>query len=353
MNGSTVRRTLLQLVVLSSVIAMGCRSSSTVQQSQSAGLPIAKELEKTILPEYRVEPPDILLIESVRAIPKPPYKVEPLDVLFVQASPTLPDEPLSGLITVEADGTIKLPGSYGKAGPIQIKGKTIPEVQKYLEEKLGPIINANKLQVTVNLSQSRAPQRINGPHLIRPDGTIGLGTYGSVKVTGMTLPEVRQAIESVLSATLLDPEVSVDVQNYNSKLYYVILDGGGLGQTVHRLPITGNDTVLDAISQVSGLAAVSSKDRIWVSRPGPTGTCHNILPVDWCAVTELGDTGTNYQLYPGDRLFVASYPLVRVDSALARFISPIERILGVTLLGSSTVNSIRTDPNRLNNNFGN
>ena len=38
----------------------------------------------------------------------------------------------------------------------------------------------------------------------------------------------------------------MDVQGFNSKLYYVILDGGGAGQQVVRLPVTGNETVLDA-----------------------------------------------------------------------------------------------------------
>ena len=47
---------------------------------------VPRELEKTYLPDYRVEPPDILLIEAVKAVPKPPYRVEPLDVLFVQVT---------------------------------------------------------------------------------------------------------------------------------------------------------------------------------------------------------------------------------------------------------------------------
>jgi polysaccharide export outer membrane protein len=157
----------------------------------------------------------------------------------------------------------------------------------------------------------------------------------------MTLAEVRQAIEAHLSTFLLQPEISVDVQGYNSKLYYVIQDGGGVGQTVTRLPITGNDTVLDAVAQVSGLSAVSSQDRIWVSRPAPVGAGHQILPVDWRAVTECGDTATNYQLMPGDRVFVAAYPLVRVDNAMARAFAPVERVLGITLLGTSTARSIR------------
>jgi polysaccharide biosynthesis/export protein len=338
-------------LALATALAAGCHTMPS--GSGIVPAPVPSELEKVCLPDYRVEPPDILLIEAVRAIPKPPYRVEPLDVLFIQIHfPVDKDNPVAGPFTVEPDGTVNLGPFYG--GSVNLAGKTIPEVKLALERHLqesGP--KAKEPLVTVSLAQSRAGQRISGPHLVRPDGTIALGTYGSVRVTGLTLPEVRQAVETQLSAYLLNPEVSVDVQSYNSKLYYVILDGGGLGQTVYRLPVTGNDTVLDAISQVNGLAPVSSKDRIWVSRPAPIGCAHQILPVDWRAVSECGDTASNYQLMPGDRVFVASYPLVQMDSTLARVISPIERMLGVTLLGASTVNQIRTDPNRQFGRFNN
>lgn len=330
------RAALLSVLVLVPALTAGCHTPRSAAAFEPP--PVPRELEKVILPDYRVEPPDILLIEAVRTIPKPPYRVEPLDVLFIQLTPSLPDEPLSGPFTVEPEGTVNLGPSYG--GAVKVVGMTTAEVKAALEKHFRDL-KLRDPKVTVALAQSRAAQRISGPHLVRPDGTIALGTYGNVRVTGLTLAEVRRAVETHLSEYLLDPEVFVDVQNYNSKLYYVILDGGGIGQTVFRLPVTGNDTVLDAISQVNGLSAVSSKDRIWVSRPAPAGCPHQILPVDWRAVSECGDTVTNYQLMPGDRVFIAAYPLVRVDNALARVISPVERMFGITLLGTSTVTTIR------------
>jgi polysaccharide export outer membrane protein len=291
------------------------------------------------LPEYRVEPPDILLIEAVRAIPKPPYRVEPLDVLYVALEVPKVELSFASPFTVDPDGTINLGAAHG--GAVTVAGKTLPEVKAALEQHLVKVVGLKVNNLTVSLAQGRAAQRISGPHLVRPDGTISLGTYGTVRVTGMTLAEARRAIETQLSAFLLDPEVSVDVQGYNSKIYYVILDGGGAGQTVARFPITGNETVLDAISQLRGLTPVSCQDRIWVSRPAPAGCDHQILPVDWRAVSERGDTTTNYQVLPGDRVFVAAYPLTALDIKMARIIAPVERLLGVVLLGSSTVSAVK------------
>ena len=86
----------------------------------------------------------------------------------------------------------------------------------------------------------------------------------------------------------------------------MITAGGGLGDNVRRIPITGNETVLDAISAVNGLSQVSST-KIWIARPAPGGFgCEQIMPVDYEAITRGGLTATNYQIMPGDRVFIAS-----------------------------------------------
>ena len=151
-----------------------------------------------------------------------------------------------------------------------------------------------------------------------------------------------------------DPQVIVEVQGFNSKTYYVIMDGGGSGQQVVRLPMTGNETVLDAIANVNGLSPVSSTHHIWVA---PTGTelewALQVLPVDWYSVSTLGDPTTNYQILPGNRIYVDAQHAVMVDTYLARFLAPIERLLGITLLGSSTYWNLRNGGQYGNNNGGN
>ena len=87
---------------------------------------------------------------------------------------------------------------------------------------------------------------------------------------------------------------------YNSKVYYVIFDGGGYGQQLYRLPVTGNETVLDAISQLNGLPSFASLKEIWVARPAPDDACcDQVLPVDWAAITDRGATATNYRARTG------------------------------------------------------
>jgi polysaccharide biosynthesis/export protein len=297
---------------------------------------VPHELAKSTLSEYVIEPPDILQIDALYVVPLPPYKIKSLDSLAVRVTKTLPDEPIANLFPVDPDGTINLGLSYGR---VAVAGLTIAEAKAAIEKHLVTAAGLKEPRADVSIAEPRGLQQIRGPHLVRPDGSVSLGTYGSVQVTGLTLVEAKKAIEAQLSAYLQAPEISLDVAAYNSKVFYVIYDGGGAGQQIYRLPVTGNDTVLDAVSQVNGLSQVADKNRIWVAR-ATLGCQDQVFPVDWCGITALGRGDTNYQLMPGDRIYVKADALVTVDTRLARILSPIERLLGVTFLGSSTYRSV-------------
>jgi polysaccharide export outer membrane protein len=299
---------------------------------------LPRELAKSPLPPYVIEPPDILLIDALRVVPLPPYNIAPLDALFIQATNVLPTDPISGIFSVEPDGVVNLGASYGT---VKVVDMTLEEAKTAIEERL-KLAKIREPAVTVSLAQSRANQQIQGQHLVRPDGTVSLGLYGSVYVAGKSLDEAKASIEQHLSKYLFKPEVSVDVFAYNSKVYYIITDGAGFGEQVIRMPVTGNETVLDAIGQVSGLPGVASKQGVWIARPVPSGQApFQKLPVDWNGITRDGITTTNYQVMPGDRIYVMAQPIVTVDTFLGRYLAPIERVFGITLLGNSTIRALQ------------
>lgn len=194
-------------------------------------------------------------------------------------------------------------------------------------------------------------QPISGPFQVRPDGTVGLGFWGNVHVSGLTMDQAAEAIRRhvvsnpVLTDFKTKPEsivVILDVLAYNSKRYYILFDGGGFGEQVISFPVTGSETVLDAIANIGGLSDIASKRNIWVARRTPhPGQPWQILPVDWVGITQHGITFTNYQVLPGDRIYVKAQKLVTIDRTLARLFAPIERVFGITLLGASTVNQIQ------------
>ena len=115
----------------------------------------------------------------------------------------------------------------------------------------------------------------------------------------------------------------------------MVTQGAGLGDGVYRFSVTGNETVLDAISQIQGLEQVSSK-RIWIARPTREPGKIQVMPVDWEAITAQASTCTNYQILPGDRVFIAEDKWIAFDTGLAKIVAPFERIMGFTLLGAGT-----------------
>lgn len=289
-----------------------------------------RELQKTVLPEYVIEPPDILTIEGVHIVPKSPYSLRTLDVLNITVPGAITGSPIEGPYPVEPGGVVNLGQPYGS---VRVVGMTVEAAQEEITAHLEEY--CKEPEASVSLAQLAAAQNIFGQFLVGPDGTITLGSYGQVSVVGKTVTEAKNAIEDYLGRYLDRPEISMNLFAYNSKVYYVVIQGAGLGDGVFRFPITGNETVLDAISQTQGLEQVSSK-KIWIARPSRDTGNVKVLPVDWFAVTERGSAETNYQILPGDRVFVAEDKLVAFDTQIAKITAPLERIMGFTLLGAGT-----------------
>lgn len=296
----TLGRAVAVLLTVGGLAAAGCvhTGQSPLVVNPHAGPPVVvpppgavpTELGKVTLPEYVIEPPDTLRIEAY----------------LISRPEDRKDDP---------------------------NEKKDPKDAKTGEEL-----------------RSLPLQPVFGDYQVRPDGTVFLGIYGSVPVAGYTLSQAAMTIRSILAKQVYPPEgvdpnkmiVLLDVTQYQSKRYYVILDGGGNGEQVTPFPITGSETVLDALANVNGLHAVASKRNIWVARRCPIpGQPEQILPVDWVGITQHGVTATNWQIMPGDRIYVKAQRLVTIDTALARILNPIERLFGVTLLGASTVNQIQ------------
>ncbi len=313
-----------------------------------AGCPLPRELDMVSLPSHVVAPPDVLLIESVNSLRPPASPIvcgDGLTISIGRGEPIGPsDGPVvqrfkivDGIYVVGTDGHVNLGPIYGS---IKVQGMSISQVEMYIRNQLKKKLTNPTVAVT--LAQPQAKQHISGEHLVRPDGTVSLGIYGDVYVAGLDLKQTKCRIEQHLSRHIHNPEVNVDVLAYNSKIYYVITDGGGAGEQVFRFPCVGNETVLDAIANINGLPTVASKKDIWIARPSRPEEGHDqILQVDWNAISRGGATATNYQVLPGDRIYVQADKLITFDTFVAKFTAPFERIFGFVLLGNGTVRAIQ------------
>lgn len=336
--------------------AAGCTVNSEIRRTafDAGQTDIPAEMQKVSIPPYRVEAPDILAIELVNNIRPEDDPLRAGDELVIRASGTIPVDPtedpvekdfkqINGVFRVQTDGSVDLGPEYGS---VHIAGLTLRKSKEAIAKHLRDETGLANPKVAVSLPNVNGKQLISGEHLIRPDGTVSLGIYGNVYVNGMTLDDVKIAVEQHLTKFIHSPEIQVDVLAYNSKVIYIVADGGGSGESVVRVPFTGNDTVLDVMSQVDGLSEVAAKNNMWVARPGPHGAdAAQKMYVDWRGITQDAVTTTNYQLMPGDRIYVKADPMIATDSFIAKFTVPMSRLFGVTLLGNGTVTSIKRGAN--------
>ena len=294
-------------------LAGGCFHTQGVVVPPPPDGSVPTELNKVVLPRYVIEAPDVLLVQVL--VPPEHYFKPP------RGSEAGERPPATGTDKQPATGAAQPPNIANAPNPAGLPA--VPEdALKYFSAPL-------------------SPSPIDGNHLVQMDGTIDLGIYGSVPVAGMNIDQAREQVRAFIArVSNRNPEaiqVRVSVAAYNSKQFYVITDGAGYGEQVYPLPITGSETVLDAIGRIGGLPQVSSKRDMWVARRSPAGSPDQILPVCWEEITQQGITRTNYQVLPGDRIYVRAQKIISFDNALAKILQPIERVLGVILLGSETV----------------
>lgn len=330
----------LRVIAALMLFASGCQGIHEKPAMLPGECPsyVPREMDYVNLPTYRIEPPDILLIDAVRIVPKEPFRIETNDYLFINAVGTLPEQPINAAYLVSPGGTVNLGAAYGR---VKVDNLTLDEANLAVENQLKKTLRDP--QVSVTLAQYGAQSQIIGERIVGQDGRITMGNYGSVYVSGMTLNEATQAIMQQLSKKLQDPIISVSVASYNSKSFFVISEGAGLGDNIQRFPITGKETVLDAVVLVGGISRVANK-QIWIARPAPGAECDQILPVEWNQVVKGGSTTTNYQLLPGDRVFIADNPWADMSNTISRVTAPFERLFNISLLGANTFQTLQRFP---------
>ncbi len=149
------------------------------------------------------------------------------------------------------------------------------------------------------------PIILPGEQPVIQDGTIDLGAYGRPMVAGRTLAEIEQIASAAIANSTEVDRVTVQLVTRVSKMYYV------LGEVINpgSFQLEGRETVLDGILAAGGLSGKADVERVILTRPTPADSCREVFPVCYNNIVQLGDTTTNYQLAPGDRIFVSSRQL--------------------------------------------
>ena len=158
---------------------------------------------------------------------------------------------------------------------------------------------------------------------VRPDGKISLDLIGDVRVFGKTIVQIQEEIEARMSEFIVHPDVTVLLEASNSRQFYIFGEVARPGS--YRL--IGDVTVADALAQAAGPARFASLSSSRLIRP--TAEIPLTFKIDLEAITFKGDGTTNYELQPGDILYVPPNIWGRFGYALGTIFFPVQQILGL------------------------
>jgi protein involved in polysaccharide export with SLBB domain len=149
-----------------------------------------------------------------------------------------------------------------------------------------------------------SPIRFPSDQLVLADGTIDLGRYGRIVVAGMTVEDIETAVQLRVEDVEEDEVEPINVRliDPHGAVFYVLGEVNAPGS----YPLVGRETVLDAIIAAGGLTNRASPCDIVLTRPSAPHDCRVVLPICYRQITQIGDTTTNYQVMPGDRITVAT-----------------------------------------------
>ncbi len=193
---------------------------------------------QTINPyDPKLEPPMPEALQPPREMNKvslPAYRIEPPDLIQIEMLKLIPLPPyraeIFDVLQIRANALpdqpidnyfmVEAEGTinFGPTyGSVRVAGMTIDEIRTALNKWLSQWLT--NPSATVQLARVYGAQPVSGQYLVGPDGTVNLRQYGVVHVAGMTVTEARIAIQNHLKQFLDSPELAVDVVAYISMVY--------------------------------------------------------------------------------------------------------------------------------------
>lgn len=263
-------------------------TAKTISEAEGRSVSTGKELLKQPLPNYFLDIGDSILVEAVK----------------FDATIRLPGDQV-----IKPDGHISL----GEFGEYMAVGKTVQQIRVEVQQIIDDYIRQDR-EIAFEIERRRREddRRIAD----RRDRELETGDDNDVDVTDTDLSlsgsgndlslgtiedeEARIALDRRISESILKNQISVRLVTWDSKKIYVLGEVNSPGS----FDYDGTHTVLDAIIEAGGLSSKANEHQIIVARPTTCSSCRIVMTVCYDQVVQLGDTTTNYQLMPGDRVFV-------------------------------------------------
>lgn len=288
---TTYRQIAHVTLIFLAVTFTGCNTLS------SLGLPLggsrhpilksAKQISQT--PELSIQAPT-----ELGKVPLDVYIVEIGDTILIEATNFDATIRLPGDQVVQPDGFVSL----GECGRLMAMNKTVEQIRDEAQVLIDQHLRQD-LEVAFEIERR---QRMREAASRDSDDSDSDSDEDDLELNSNIDDEERIALERKIESTIAVNEISVRLVTWDSKKIYVLGEVNSPGS----FTFIGNETVLDAIIEAGGLNSKANHHQIVITRPSDCNGCRTVMQVCYDQIVQLGDTSTNYQLRPGDRVFVPS-----------------------------------------------
>lgn len=149
--------------------------------------------------------------------------------------------------------------------------------------------------LTIEVWQAK---EFSGPASVRPDGKITLPLVNDIQAAGLTPTELAASIKKLLLKYVTNPQVTVKVEQVNSKIVYLL----GEVYKPGALPLLRNMTVLQALAMAGGPTQYANPKKIYVLRMESGKQVR--YPFNYKQAVKGKNLQQNMTLQPGDTIVV-------------------------------------------------
>jgi polysaccharide biosynthesis/export protein len=134
---------------------------------------------------------------------------------------------------------------------------------------------------------------------VRPDGKISLPLIGDISVSGLTPRLLQGRLTKELDSYIHKPQVTVIVQEVNSRKFYII----GQVEKPGTYSLATHVAILDALAMAGGFRDFAKVQQIYLLRLMPDGSRKRVF-FDYKAAVNGKDTYRDIEIQTGDTLVV-------------------------------------------------
>ncbi len=158
---------------------------------------------------------------------------------------------------------------------------------------------------------------------VRPDCKIAFPIVDEIDVNNLTPEELKKELTQKLGRIIRDPEVTVNVIEFESQKIFVLGEVNQPGV----YPFEGRERVLDAISKAKGYKEDTAALRSIIIIKNGTDVHARAIKVNLWNFIKKGDVRQNVLLEPGDVVFVPKTLISDVDKFIDQFFTQTDPVL--------------------------